>query len=63
MFLANGNKDNPIERMLKKKIYSLYPKISSLDARKKWIISSLSSSGVIYVDGGAALALSNGKVY
>ena len=62
MFLANGNKDNPIERMLKfKKFTHFIPKISSLDARKKWIISSLSSSGVIYVDGGAALALSNGK--
>ena len=37
------------------------PKISSLDAKKKWIISSLSSSGIIYVDDGAAKALSNGK--
>ena len=62
MFIANGNKDNPIKRMLKEKIFTHFiPKISSLDARKKWIISSLSSSGVIYVDGGAARALSNGK--
>ncbi len=62
MFISNGKKNNPIERMLKTKIFTHFkPKISSLDARKKWIISSLSSSGVIYVDDGAAKALSNGK--
>ena len=45
--------------MLKNKIFThFYQKISSLDARKKWIISSLNSSGVIYVDEGAAKALS-----
>ena len=32
-----------------------------MDARKKWIISSLSSSGKIYIDDGAAKALGNGK--
>ena len=37
------------------------PKISSLDARKKWIISSLNSSGKIYIDQGAARALNEGK--
>ena len=48
--------------MLKNKIYtSFVPKISSLDARKKWIISSLNSSGKLYVDDGAAKALLNGK--
>tara|TARA_B100000886_G_scaffold15527_1_gene9977 strand:+ start:6768 stop:7853 length:1086 start_codon:yes stop_codon:yes gene_type:complete len=62
MFLANGNKENPLKRMIKNKIFTHFlPKISSLDARKKWIISSLSSSGVIYIDGGAAKALFNGK--
>tara|TARA_B100000575_G_scaffold249830_1_gene216442 strand:- start:1437 stop:2522 length:1086 start_codon:yes stop_codon:yes gene_type:complete len=62
MFIANGNKNNPIKNMLKHKIFTHFiPKISSLDARKKWIISSLSSSGVIYIDMGAAKALSNGK--
>ena len=46
MYLANGNKMNPIEKMLKEKKYSCFiPKISNLDARKKWIISSLSSKG------------------
>ena len=48
--------------MLKTKIFTHFiPKISSLDARKKWIISSLKSSGIIYIDVGAAKALSNGK--
>ncbi len=62
MFIANGNKDNSLRRMLTKKIFTHFvPKISSLDARKKWIISSLNSSGKIYVDNGAAIALSNGK--
>ncbi len=62
MFIANGKKENPIEKMLRKKVFTHFiPKISSLDARKKWIIGSLNSSGVIYVDSGAAKALLNGK--
>ena len=36
-------------------------RLSKLDARKKWIISSLSSSAIISVDAGAAKALLNGK--
>ncbi len=62
MFIANGKKDNPIYNLIKNKNYSHFiPKISRLDARKKWIISSLSSSGIIFIDQGAAKALSNGK--
>ena len=62
MFIANGNKNNPLRRLVKNKIFTHFiPKISSLDARKKWIISSLNSSGIICVDSGAAKALSNGK--
>ena len=62
MFIANGKKEYPIKRMLYKKIYTHFiPKISSLDARKKWIIGSLNSSGVIHIDSGAAKALLNGK--
>ena len=34
---------------------------SALDAKKKWIIGSLSSTGVIYIDEGASRALNNGK--
>ena len=62
MFIANGNKNNPLKRILKDKIFTHFiPKISSLDARKKWIIGSLRSSGKIYIDDGAAKALLNGK--
>tara|TARA_Y100000591_G_C21788465_1_gene675179 strand:+ start:413 stop:1498 length:1086 start_codon:yes stop_codon:yes gene_type:complete len=62
MFIANGKKNNPIKNILKNKIFTqFHPKISSLDARKKWIISSLSSSGIIYIDSGAAKALISGK--
>ena len=62
MFLANGKKNNSIKNMITKKIYTHFiPKISSLDAKKKWIIGSLSSTGIIYIDQGASLALNNGK--
>ncbi len=62
MFIANGKKENPLKKLLKDKIFTHFiPKISSLDARKKWIIGSLNSSGKIYIDDGAAKALSNGK--
>ena len=62
MFIANGKKNNPIKNILKNKVFTqFHPKISSLDARKKWIISSLNSSGIIYIDNGAAKALLNGK--
>ena len=62
MFLANGNKEYPLKRMVNEKTFTHFtPKISSLDARKKWIIGSLSSSAVISVDAGAAKALLNGK--
>ena len=48
--------------MIKNKIFTCFiPKLSTLDARKKWIISSLNSSGKIYIDMGAAKALANGK--
>jgi len=62
MFLANGKKKNPLKNMIKNKIYTHFiPKISTLDAKKKWIIGSLSSTGVIYIDEGASRALNNGK--
>jgi glutamate 5-kinase len=62
MFISNGRKDNPIKNMLKNKVYTHFkPKISNLDAKKKWIIGSLSSSGIIFVDQGASRALNNGK--
>ena len=62
MFLASGKKNNPIKNMLKNRIFTHFtPKISTLDAKKKWIIGSLNSSGIIFVDKGASHALNNGK--
>ena len=62
MLLANGNKYYPIKNIVKNKIYTHFtPKISSLDAKKKWIIGSLRASGKVFIDQGAALALYNGK--
>ena len=62
MLIANGNKLNPIKQVIQKKLFTWFvPKISNLDARKKWIISSLSSSAKIYIDHGASKALKSGK--
>ena len=62
MFIANGKVNNPISNMIKNKKYTHFlPKISTLDARKKWIIGSLNYNGTIYIDNGAAKALSDGK--
>ena len=62
MFIASGKKNNPLEKMVKSKKFTHFiPKISKLDARKKWIISSLNSSGIVHIDQGAANALLKGK--
>ncbi len=62
MFIGNGNKKNPIKNLIENKIFTKFiPKISTLAARKKWIVSSLTSQGKIYIDIGAANALLNGK--
>ncbi len=62
MFIANGKENNPISNMIKKEKFThFFPKISSLDAKKKWIIGSLSSNGTIKIDDGASKALRNGK--
>ena len=62
MMIANGSNFNPIKQIITKELFTWFvPKISNLDARKKWIISSLSSSAKIYIDQGAAKALKSGK--
>ena len=62
MFIANGKKDKPIYNMIKnEKFTHFFPKVSSLDAKKKWIIGSLNSNGTIKIDSGASKALINGK--
>ena len=62
MIIANGIYLNPIERIIKKNICTLFiSKVSKLDARKKWIISSISPKGELIIDEGAKKALKNGK--
>ena len=62
MFIANGKRNNPILNMIKNKVYTCFkPKISTLDARKKWIISSVSPKGELIIDDGAKKALTKGK--
>tara|TARA_B100000959_G_scaffold145337_1_gene152647 strand:+ start:840 stop:1934 length:1095 start_codon:yes stop_codon:yes gene_type:complete len=62
MAIANGKYINPLGILVKKNICTWFlPKVSSLDARKKWIVSSIGSNGKIYIDNGASKALKNGK--
>ena len=62
MIIANGLYLNPINQIEKKNNCTLFvSKISKLDARKKWIISSVSPKGELTIDDGAKKALINGK--
>tara|TARA_B100000902_G_scaffold56866_1_gene63708 strand:+ start:501 stop:1607 length:1107 start_codon:yes stop_codon:yes gene_type:complete len=62
MIIANGLYHNPIDRILIKNEFTLFiSKVSKLDARKKWIISSISPKGELLIDDGAKKALKNGK--
>ena len=62
MVIANGLYLNPISRILEKNICTWFnPKVSKLDARKKWIISSIAPKGSIIIDDGAKKALRSGK--
>ena len=62
MIIANGLYLNPIDKIIKKNNCTLFvSKVSKLDARKKWIISSISPKGEIIIDDGAKKALKNGK--
>jgi len=62
MIIANGLYLNPINRIEKNNNCTLFvSKISKLDARKKWIISSVSPKGELTIDDGAKKALINGK--
>ena len=63
MIIANGLYLNPIDRIEKKEnsCTLFVSKTSKLDARKKWIISSVSPKGEVTIDDGAKKALINGK--
>ena len=62
MIIANGLYINPINQIETKNNCTWFlSKISKLQARKKWIISSISPKGEVIIDEGAKKALSNGK--
>ncbi len=62
MVIANGLYSNPISRIIEKNNCTWFnPKVSKLDARKKWIISSIAPKGSIIIDDGAKKALRSGK--
>ncbi len=62
MAIANGLSLRPINKILKENNCTWFlPKISKLDARKKWIISSVSPKGEVVIDDGAIEALKKGK--
>ena len=62
MVIGNGLYLNPISRIIKKNICTWFnPNVSKLDARKKWIISSIAPKGSIIIDDGAKKALRSGK--
>ena len=62
MVIANGLGLNPISMINEKNNCTWFsPKVSKLHARKKWIISSISSKGELVIDDGAKRALKNGK--
>ena len=62
MVIANGLPSRPIKKIIKDNNCTWFlPKISKLDARKKWIISSISPKGGLVIDDGAREALTKGK--
>ena len=62
MVIANGLLIRPIKKIIDENNCTWFlPKISKLDARKKWIIGSISPKGELIIDDGAKQALSNGK--
>ena len=62
MAIANGLINRPIKNIISKNICTWFlPKISKLDARKKWIISSISPKGELVDDDAAVQALKKGK--
>ncbi len=62
MIIANGLHLYPINKIIKNNNFTFFvSKVSKLDARKKWIISSISPKGELIIDEGAKKALKNGK--
>ena len=62
MVISSGLILNPLKHInLSKECTWFLPEISKLDARKKWIASSVSPKGELMIDNGAITALKKGK--
>tara|TARA_B100000214_G_scaffold361848_1_gene325678 strand:+ start:115 stop:1221 length:1107 start_codon:yes stop_codon:yes gene_type:complete len=62
MAIANGLSARPLKNIIKENNCTWFlTKVSKLDARKKWIIGSVSPKGTIVIDDGAIKALKLGK--
>tara|TARA_B100000963_G_scaffold351704_1_gene363711 strand:- start:2707 stop:3813 length:1107 start_codon:yes stop_codon:yes gene_type:complete len=62
MAIANGLIERPLSNIINKQMCTWFiPKISKLDARKKWIASTLHTKGYLKIDEGAQRALQKGK--
>ena len=62
MVIANGLYLNPISKIIEDNNCTWFnSKVTKLDARKKWIISSIAPKGEIIIDDGAKKALRSGK--
>ena len=62
MAIANGLILRPLDQIQKKNNCTWFiTEVSKLDARKKWIISSISPKGELIIDDGAIKALKHGK--
>tara|TARA_Y100001958_G_scaffold151001_1_gene135450 strand:- start:4749 stop:5855 length:1107 start_codon:yes stop_codon:yes gene_type:complete len=62
MAIANGLYLRPLKKIINENYCTWFKtKVSKLDARKKWIISSVSPKGELVVDEGAISALKKGK--
>ena len=62
MIIANGLPARPIKKIIDENNCTWFlPNISKLDARKKWIISSIAPKGELIIDDGAQKALKKGK--
>ena len=56
MAIANGLLKRPIQQIIKKNNCTWFlPKISKLDARKKWIVGSIAPRGKLMIDDGAKI--------
>jgi glutamate 5-kinase len=62
MIIARGADDNPLRRLREGGLHTLFKPVQSrAQARKRWIMGTLSVAGSLTIDAGAARALLSGK--